>query len=76
MDLLNSTLVKLRNYFRSLFPYNTDASIELVDALSSNTEADSVLQLSENISYTRHYTSLTHTISSFYKPRDKKSQRL
>jgi hypothetical protein len=74
MDLLNTTLVKLRSYFRSLFPYNTDASIELIDALSSNTEADSVVQLSENISYTRHYTSLTHTISSFYKPRDKKAK--
>ena len=71
MDLLNTTLVKLRNCFRSFFPYNTDASVELVDALSSNTQANSVVQLSENIFYTRHYTSLTYTISSFYKPKDK-----
>ena len=48
--MLNNTLVKLRSYFRSIFPYNRDASIELVDALSSYTEADSVVQLSENIS--------------------------
>lgn len=71
MDFLNTTLVKLRNCFRSFFPYNTDASIELLDALSSNTKADSVVQLSENICYTRHYTSLTHAISSFYKPKNK-----
>ena len=74
MDFLNTTLVKLRNCFRNLFPYNTDASIELVDALSSNTQADSVVQLSENVCYTRHYTSLTHAISSFYKPKDKEAK--
>ena len=74
MDLLKTTLVKLRNCFRSFFPYNTDASVELVDALSSNTQADSVVQLSENICYTRHYTSLTHAISSFYKPKDKEAK--
>ena len=71
MDFLDTTLVKLRGYFRSLFPYNTDASIELIDALSSNTRADSVVQLSENICYTRHYTTLTPVISSFYKPKTK-----
>ena len=74
MDFLKTTLVKLRNCYRSLFPYNTEASIELVDALSSNTDADSVVKLSDNISYTRHYTSLTHSISSFYKPKDKKAK--
>ena len=74
MDFLNTTLVKLRNCFRNLFPYNTDASIELVDALSSNTQADSVVKLSENVCYTRHYTSLTHAISSFYKPKDKEAK--
>mgnify|MGYP001190815920 FL=1 len=74
MDLFKTTLVKLRNCFRSFFPYNTDASVELVDALSSNTQADSVVQLSENICYTRHYTSLTHAISSFYKLKDKEAK--
>ena len=71
MDVINTTLVKLRSFFRDLFTYNTDASIELVDALSSNTEANSVVQLSENICYTRHYTTLTSVVSSFYKPNDK-----
>ena len=45
MDFLKTTLVKFRNCFRSLFPYNTDSSIELVDALSSNTGAGSVEML-------------------------------
>jgi hypothetical protein len=74
MDFLNTTLVKLRSRFRSLFPYNTDVSIELIDALSSNINAGSVVQLSENVYYTRHYTTLTPAISSFYKPKDKKAE--
>ena len=65
-------MVKLRNCLRSLFPYNTDAAIELVDALSSNTQATSPVQLTENPSYTRHYSTLTSVISSFYKPKTKK----
>ena len=72
MDFLNTTLVKLRNCLRRLFPYNTDAAIELVDALSSNTQATSPVQLTENQSYTRHYSTLTSVISSFYKPKTKK----
>ena len=74
MDFLNTALVKFRSRFRNLFPYNTDASIELIDALSSNANAGSVVQLSENACYTRHYTTLTAAISSFYKPKDKKAE--
>ena len=74
MDFLNTALVKLRNCFRSLFPYNTDAAIELVDALSSNTHATSPIQLTENQSYTRHYSTLPAAISSFYKPKTKKPE--
>ena len=33
-----------------------------------------MVQLSENIRYTRHYTSLTYAISSFYKPKDKEAK--
>ena len=33
-----------------------------------------MVQLSENICYTRHYPSLTHAISSFYKPKDKEAK--
>jgi hypothetical protein len=74
MDFLNTTLVKLRNCFRGLFPYNTDASIELIDAISSNTNAKSVVQLTENSRYTRHYSTLTPVISSFYKSKTKKAK--
>jgi hypothetical protein len=74
MDFLNTNLVKFRSRFRNLFPHNTDASIELIDALSSNANAGSVVQLSENARYTRHYTTLTAAISSFYKPKDKKAE--
>ena len=75
MDFLNTTLLKLRNCLRGLFPYNTDAAIKLVDVLSSNTQAISPVQLTENPSYKRHYTTLTSVISSFYKPKTKKPGR-
>lgn len=74
MDFLKNTLIKFRNCLRSLFPYNTDSAIELIDALSSNTQATSAVQLTENSSYKRHYTTLVATVSSFYKPRSKQPE--
>jgi len=74
MNLLETTLAKFRDCFRSLFPYNTDAAIELVDSLSANTNADSVVQLSESSEYSRHYTTITSAVSSFHKPRDENAE--
>ena len=74
MDFLKNTLIKFRNCLRNLFPYNTDSAIELIDALSSNTQATSAVQLTENSSYKRHYTTLVATVSSFYNPRTKQPE--
>jgi hypothetical protein len=70
MKILSSALNKLRNSFREFFPYNTDAAINLVDALSCNTSAHVPIELTLNPAYERHYSTLTHAISDYYKPRD------
>ena len=70
MDILNSSLAKFRNCFRKLFPYNTDTCIEIIDALSSNTSADSQIKITLSEFFTRRHTSISRAISSYYKPRD------
>ena len=54
-------------------PYNTDASIELIDSLSSNLVATSPVELTLNSSYSRHYSTLPRVIGSYYKPRNEEN---
>lgn len=70
MDILDSTLAKLRNCYRRLFPYNTDGCIETIDALSSNNSAKSHIEITLSPLFTRTHTTLSHVVSSYYKPRD------
>ncbi len=48
------------------FENRTDATFELVDALTSNTQAKTVVELSLNPRYRRNYCSLTRSIDEFY----------
>jgi hypothetical protein len=70
LNILNSALAKLRSNFRKLFPYSTDACIEIIDALSSNVSTQSQIKLTLSPFFTRDHTSLSHAISSYYKPRN------
>ena len=70
MDILNSALAKLRSNFRKLFPHSTDACIETIDALSSNISTQSQIKLTLSSFFTRDHTSLSHAVSSYYKPRN------
>jgi hypothetical protein len=70
MDILNSGLAKFRNCFRKVFPYNRDTCIEIIDALSSNTSANSQIKITLSDFFTRRHTSMSRAISSYYKPRD------
>jgi hypothetical protein len=70
MDILKSGLAKLRDCFRTLFPYNTDGCIETIDSLSSNISAKSHIEITLNPLFTRSHTTLSHVVSSYYKPRD------
>lgn len=68
------------NNFRSFrekiyhfFSLRRDAGFELVDALSSNTSARSVVELSLNPVHRRNYCSITRVVDEFYpKESDKK----
>lgn len=70
MDISNSALAKLRSNFRKLFPFSTDVCIEIIDALSSNVSTQSQIKLTLSPFFTRDHTSLSHAISSYYKPRN------
>jgi hypothetical protein len=70
LDILNSALAKLRSNFRKLFPYSTDVCIEIIDALSSNVSTQSQIKLTLSQFFTRDHTSLSHAVSSYYKPRN------
>jgi hypothetical protein len=59
-------LKKFRQGVYDLFLKRSDASFELVDALSSNTQAKHVVELSLNPHYRRNYCSITRSIDEFY----------
>lgn len=57
------------------FSLRRDAAFELVDSLSSNTSANSVVDLSLNPAHRRNYCSITRVIDEFYPVNgDKKSK--
>lgn len=56
---------KFRDNLFACFSYRADATMELIDALSGNTDADSVVQLSLNPTFRRRYGSVRDVISSF-----------
>jgi hypothetical protein len=70
LNILNSTLVKFRSNFRKLFPYSTDSCIEIIDSLSSNISPQSQIKITLSEFFTRHYSSMSYAISSYYKPRN------
>lgn len=56
---------KFREQIFSCFTYRADATMELIDALSGNTDALSIVQLSLNPAFRRGYTSINSAISNF-----------
>lgn len=56
---------KFRDTLFACFSYRADATMELIDALSGNTDADSVVQLSLSPAFRRNYGSIREAISSF-----------
>ena len=64
-----------RDNIYHLFQSRRDASFELIDALSSNTTAKSVVELSLNPLHRRNYCSITRVLDEFYSDdADKKSK--
>ncbi len=66
---------KMRDKIYDSFQHRRDAAMELVDALSSNTTAQSVVELSLNPFHRRNYCSITRVLGEFYEgPNPKQKQ--
>jgi len=67
--MFEAAVEKLKSYrqkFYCLFEKRSDATFELVDALSSNTQAQKIVELSLNPLYRRNYCSITRSVDEFY----------
>lgn len=62
-------LEQFRNDLYEWFPHRADTLMDLVDALSSNTTARSVVELSLNPLFRREYSSLHEGIAQLFMPR-------
>lgn len=60
-------LTMFRDKIYRFFSSRKDAAMELVDALSSNTSAKSVVELSLNPLHRRNYCSITRVLDEFYE---------
>lgn len=66
LETIIAKINKFRQSMYHLFTKRSDASFELVDALSSNTQAKTVVELSLNPAFRRNYCSITRAIDEFY----------
>jgi len=68
--MLIETLTHLKNFRDKIYSFlnhRRDASMELVDALSSTTSAKSIVELSLNLLHRRNYCTITRVLAEFYK---------
>jgi ribosomal 50S subunit-recycling heat shock protein len=63
-------LTDFRKMIHGLIPFYRDATLDLIDALSTNKNAQSVTQLSDNQFFRRKYNSLTKVIHYFLVSND------
>jgi hypothetical protein len=63
-------LINFRKMIHELIPSYRDATLDLIDALSTNKNAQSVTQLSDNPFFRRKYNSLTKVIHYFLVSND------
>lgn len=66
INQIRDGLKAFRNNIYNFFPSRRDAAMELVDSLSSNTQAKSVVELSLNPLHRRNYCSITRAIDEYY----------
>jgi len=65
-EAIISTLDEFRHVIHSFFPARRDAAMDLIDALSANLHAGSVVELSLNPLHRRNYASITRVVDGFY----------
>ncbi len=77
--MLKNSLNKLTDFRKAiheLIPSYRDATLDLMDALSTNKNAQSVTQLSDNPFFRRKYNSLTKVIHSFLVSNDDEDEQI
>ena len=67
-------LTAFRKTIHELIPFYRDATLDLIDALSTNKNAQSVTQLTDNQFFRRQYNSLTKVIHYFLVSNDEEEQ--
>ncbi len=65
-----------RNHLFKLFPYRAGATMDLIDTVSSETNADSIVKLSLSELFRRRYSSLTDVLSNLFRTNLKRSPTL
>ena len=68
MNQAITRLVDFRENIHQSFPYRSDASMELIDALAGNTSARSPAELSLSSFFHRQYSSLYDAVDNFFTP--------
>src|SRR3990167_4080178 len=73
LEPIVNNLKIFREQIYHFFSFRRDATFELIDSLSSNTNANSVVEVSLNPLHRRNYCSITRAVDEFYpKNADKK----
>jgi hypothetical protein len=75
--MFQTIVAQLQNFRKSLhdlLPQRADSTMDLLDALSSNTNADSVVKLSLNPLFRRRYSSVFDVVEHFLSPEPVKSK--
>ena len=68
-------LEQFRIDLHELLPYRSDTLLDLLDALSSNTTAQSVIELSLSPFFRREYSSITDGIDNFFQATEVEERR-
>lgn len=74
LDTIVDRVKEFREKIYHFFRFRRDAAMELVDSLASNTQANSVVELSLNPCHRRNYCSITRVLNEFY-PSTESSQK-
>jgi len=75
-DAIIESLKIFRDKIYRFFPRRQDAAMELVDSLSSNTTARSIVELSLNPLHRRNYCSITRSVDEFYPDASAETHRI
>ncbi|MBF0290498.1 MAG: hypothetical protein HQM14_22035 [SAR324 cluster bacterium] len=71
LDSIITRFKQFRDLLRSSFPRRRDATLELVDAISGNTQFKSPVALSLSALFARQYSSIHDSVDNFFSSNKK-----